>query len=363
MSQNKRVLIIILCAALAMTGCQKSSNEETSDILKEQTIGSEQADFKTTTVTKEDFTTETSMKGTVTYFNSTALSFDETVVFTQFLIEEGQQVKQGEPLAECEMGASEKMITQLQLQIDTLTTELTSLEKKYEEDSKQLQTYQNESQGNEQHLYTLLITKKQQQYEHDRQQKSNELAALETELKQYKEAEENCYIYAKSDGIIDKLAYVSAGEEVEADRWMIKMHDQSVSYIQVTDDKETLDYNMEVTVQADNDGRQTYTGKVVCADQILNSELKTGYAYIQLTEDDVNLADLSNITVTAVLQNLSDVLVVDRSAVYTSGGKKYVLIYEDGVIKKRYVTIGLEGTDKIYLLDGVSEGQQVIIET
>lgn len=350
--------------ALGLTGCQQKANQADQDaLLTNQTLTLESVDFKTSTVTKQDFTTETTMKGTVIYLNSTALSFPQKANFVQFVVEEGQQVKKGDLLAECEISNNDQKMTELELQINHLSLELDTLTADYQQDMKQLTNGKNKSSGNENQLYSLLLTQKQKQYDYKSSQINNKLSALISEKKKQEDTQEQCNIYAKSDGVIDKLGYVTAGEEVDTDRWMVKMHDESVSYIQVSDDKGNLDYNMAVSVQADNGGRQTYTGKVVCADTILSEALKTGYAYIRLDDEDVNLADLKNIVVTVTLQKLEDVLVVDRTAVNTAQGKKYVLVYEDGVIKKRYVTIGLEGKDVIYLLNGVKEGQKVIIES
>jgi hypothetical protein len=65
---------------------------------------------------------------------------------------------------------------------------------------------------------------------------------------------------------------------------------------------------------------------------------------------------------TAKYQELKDVLLVSKEAVRKEDGKTYVYILEDGVVHKRFVTVGLSGKTHAWILDGLREGQAVILD-
>ena len=83
--------------------------------------------------------------------------------------------------------------------------------------------------------------------------------------------------------------------------------------------------------------------------------------YVVLEDKSVVLSELKNIVVIVKKPVLEGTLLVERNAVYTSKGKKYVLLVEDGVTKKRFVTVGPGSNSTICILDGISEGDSVVI--
>ena len=61
-------------------------------------------------------------------------------------------------------------------------------------------------------------------------------------------------------------------------------------------------------------------------------------------------------------EELRDVLLVDWSAVEAEKGKSYVYVLEDDMVQKRYVVPGLNNREKMWILDGLREGQTVIAD-
>ena len=61
-------------------------------------------------------------------------------------------------------------------------------------------------------------------------------------------------------------------------------------------------------------------------------------------------------------QELKNVLLVDKDAVQKEEGKYFVYLLEDGVVHKRYVSLGLENKKSVWILDGLSEGQELILD-
>jgi multidrug efflux pump subunit AcrA (membrane-fusion protein) len=57
-----------------------------------------------------------------------------------------------------------------------------------------------------------------------------------------------------------------------------------------------------------------------------------------------------------------DRLLVPQEAVLVRGGRKLVFAVEEGLAKWRYIEVGLENKDYAEVLDGVKEGEMVIVE-
>jgi multidrug efflux pump subunit AcrA (membrane-fusion protein) len=57
-----------------------------------------------------------------------------------------------------------------------------------------------------------------------------------------------------------------------------------------------------------------------------------------------------------------DRLLVPQEAVLVRGGRKLVFVVEEDLAKWRYIEVGLENEDYAEVLDGVKEGEMLIIE-
>ena len=64
---------------------------------------------------------------------------------------------------------------------------------------------------------------------------------------------------------------------------------------------------------------------------------------------------------TAVVAVKENVVLVPRSAVTGTAGYYYVSVLEDGVKTERSVDIGIMSTSQVEILNGVSEGEEVIV--
>lgn len=359
MYRNRLVLGLTMVFLVFLAGC--SSDKEDTGVLQLQdtTVTS---DFTTETVQLGDYVEQSSFPGTVTYFSSDSLKFtQDSGVFGNFYVEEGQRVKKGDILADCVVKISESELTMKQLELEALQAELAQQTKLYESDLAELTSLAQENPANEE-LYSLISKRKTIEFEQYRKTTNVVITELEAEITETNGAKSSNQIIAPYDGVIDKLAYINEGSSVDADRWIVQMHSESELLIQVTDSKEQLAYNMEVIVEADLDGnRQTYLGHVMQSDCLLDSSMKTGKAFIMLDDTTVLAGEFTNVLVYADTAVAEQVLTVSRGAVYTEKGKKYILLYENELMKKRYVTIGLNGADRVVLLTGADEGMQVIV--
>ncbi len=120
-------------------------------------------------------------------------------------------------------------------------------------------------------------------------------------------------------------------------------------------------YGMEaqitVTPEKDAKARVTYTGKVVGME---DREPYGKTAVIRIMDPDCEAFSNVNEIKLAPIEE-KDVLIADRRAVRMREGLYWVTVLEDGVEKERRVEPGPMDIEKCVILDGVEEGQQLLI--
>lgn len=360
MLQNKRRLLLMAgCFLLLFTGCADAVEEEVL-LQTEDAFVQDGVELVTTQVQRGDFYDEMNFVGSAVYKNSTTLYFEEApVTFGRFLVEEGEYVTAGQVLAECEVLLSEEEVGEKRREREEIQNTLLQVAECLTREIEQLEKEKKGLKGTELEICNLQIKKKELELQQYKEEAEQRLYTLDHEIAVWEGEKSANQIVAPINGYIDKLAYVKEGEKLEEQRWMIRMHSEDEVYIQVSDKRGDLDCLMPVTVQAN--GTEFYSGVVVQADNVLGDGLVTQKAYVVLEDKSVVLSELKNIVVIVKKPVLEGTLLVERNAVYTSKGKKYVLLVEDEVTKKRFVTVGPGSNSTICILDGISEGDSVVI--
>lgn len=334
--------------------------EDGSDLILSKSVG-----YSLQKVEKADYIDSISYKGRLVNLNQYQLSFKEQVTFSRFLVEEGEEVYLGQPLAE---GVNERYDTLIHNTYKDLDALYDSKEKReilYQKEGIEKDALKKDYKSAiDYKLHQVAITQLEQEFYIDMKVLEQEIKALEDDIARYKE-ERNVLLVAPNKGKVDKLGYVKEGEIVDATRWLIQMHNQEEAYIEVTDDKKILLPTMKVVVEGDLDSKKIkLEGMVVRSERMIKD--KKDLCYIKLSDfmDDnkeSNLDKLNNIMVTIKTVDLKDVIVIDKHAIGSEKGKKYVQIYEDGVIKKRYVVLGPNNSEQSCILSGIDVGMEIVV--
>lgn len=362
---NKKVIgIVFLSTLLLFNGCQKGTEGQNETYIVGENLIHDEIALRTTSIIRDTYENVVSFKGTVIYTNSFSLSFsEENAEFHQYLVKEGDFVKAGDPLAECQVLISDMEKEEWILELEMYQLEFDTLTKQYKKKLKELDQIINQTIGDEKVLYQLLKEEEIILYQQSTTKIQDQIEQRETKIKNWNSTKNTNTIYAPMDGYVDKLAYMKEGDQIVDQRWIVMMHSEEESYIQVTDQKEQLSYQMDVIVEAGKVGdKREYEGVIIQADQVLSEELKQDTALVILNDPSVKLETLENILVKAKIHQVENTLMVERSAVYSEKGKKYVLVLEDGVTKKRYITVGLSNSDYVCILDGATQGWEVVIQ-
>jgi len=135
-------------------------------------------------------------------------------------------------------------------------------------------------------------------------------------------------------------------------RLRMPVPEQDVPYIQAGGE-------VQVKVQATG---KTFTGKIVRFTRELDASTRTMLAEIDVPNTDQLLSAGMFAEATIVLQQQNHVLLVPESAVVKDEGQPYVLIVDgNNKVGKSLVVLGIEGTNRIAVVSGLTDSQSVIV--
>jgi len=181
-------------------------------------------------------------------------------------------------------------------------------------------------------------------------------------IEKYEERISNNKILAPFDGIVGSVEYLPVGNIVKPGSAICSLYYRDKVWITTNSDiSNGMRYNSPVTIEVSVINKK-YTGRVITAPDLFGQT--TGRVVIIPDEDiDIDPGDrLKRITVKADRFRLDNVLVLPSGAVQNEEGKRYVYLFEDGIMKKRYVTVGMSSLDTVQILDGLTAGQYVAVD-
>ena len=172
-------------------------------------------------------------------------------------------------------------------------------------------------------------------------------------------------LLAPRDGIVSNMAYLTVGGSVAPGTDICGLCTPELFLLKgEIGIINSLRYNQAVEVTLSRE-ETVYAGKVVSAPNVVG-EGQTGAVLIAPEPALAAFADPrerpQRVTVTAERYALENALVVPTAAMHTEDGARYVYIYENGIVKKRYVATGLTGASVIQIISGLAEGQAVVVD-
>ncbi len=107
---------------------------------------------------------------------------------------------------------------------------------------------------------------------------------------------------------------------------------------------------------------KVFEGKVKAISPIVNPEDRTCKVTIEVGNSEEEIKPGMHTDVEIAADIYTDRLLIPQDAVLVRTGRKLVFVVEEGIAKWRYIEVGLENEDYAEILDGVKEGEVVIIE-
>lgn len=348
--------LLLLSVILLQTGC----GSKKADLVKAELVSSEDG-FGVDTATISQLKEEKSFSASVVYPEASVVcSQYNGVVLKKIEVEAGDKVKKGDLLVSIEP-VTEETISKQQEAIDKNLQELNKGIENYNSQIASLDASIASSTDVQQQIFQVQKEKTQRQLEFYKEDGEIVQQEMKAELEVLKTLQGDLNIYAPYDGVIDGVQNVPEGTELTVTRELLKMHSEDETFIYVSEGS-SLKYNVPVIVEAGKgENRVTYEGRVISADNVLDDAYQTGAAYIKLNEK-IPAENLKSITVKADIRKLNNVLLVKDFAVTTQNDMTYVSIVEGEKIKKRPVVVGAGDGSYVWIVRGLSEGQQVLIQ-
>ena len=364
MSRSKAAAVL-LAAAVRLGGCSRQAGSQQNEMILEETLEApEKANYKTAVVERGNFTKEVAGSGSVVYPVQAELRWTEgSVRFDEFYVTSGTEVSKGDVLARFTTEENQVALEEKQLALERAQRDFTLGKQQRQDQIKQAEAALNGLGSYEARIQALNIQKLQSQYDQYVYQTEYSLAAQQEEIQKLQSQISETVLVAPFDGVVDSVVSFNQGDKVDPSQVLVTMYASDRLLISAEDAEGAYRYNMPVTVQiGNNDEVETYTGRVISASNILPAALKQGQALIELDGKlDPALAK-RKVAVTGNDVDLHNVLLVNRSAIKKDESRRYVYVLDGETVKKRYVVEGENNMSTTWILDGLTEGQTLILD-
>ena len=359
MLRNKRLTAAVLAAGLLAV-----TSASASELIAPEKIVADEVKYNTCTVERTTLVKPITMGASEYYPLVMTVNYKgDPAVYAETLVKRGQEVKAGDPLlrvtvlydavemSELELAfqraqeAYESGVKDRQEDIDALQRDLAAETDEYQRRVLQLRL-KKQKLALEQYIY---------QQEYDLENRRDQIARLT-------ERHEDNVVYAPADGVVGDLVYFREGDRLYNGTMVCQIASQDVMLLAARDGR--LRYGQRVQVETGvSKERVTFTGRVVSASDCLDGVV-SDYALVEIDpECDVSGIKWRASKIFADDVRLDNVLLIDRRAVSLNGGNYIVTkLTPDGVTQKRYINQGMMTQAGTWVLQGLNEGDVVIID-
>ena len=357
MSKNKLFCAFFASALLLLSSCAEKPKEYVPDA---SLITPEQTNYETVAVKKQDYTKTATGGASVQYPTSCELTWDTANSrLEEIYVTRGDAVQEGQILAtfNTKISASELENLRLQLQRAEEALEEGKAERMKEiNHAKRILDY---NFSREKKIAQLELESMQISYDMYVYEQENAIAELQEKIYEIESLVTENAILAPYDGIIDWVVSYNPGDAVDKGKIIFRMHSTDEFIVYVSDGANKLRYNQEVILEAGRKNqRKTYTGRVITAPNVLPDGINVA---VIRADEGVTAKDLEfAINFTVNQQEMRDVIIVNRTLLAQENGQFYVGVLEDDMVKKRYVTVGSGNLQEYWILDGLTEGQNLV---
>ncbi|MDI9470361.1 MAG: hypothetical protein QM296_09165 [Bacillota bacterium] len=193
---------------------------------------------------------------------------------------------------------------------------------------------------------------------HDR-----EVFELERELVRLREDYETTELVAPFAGIVNRLTRLNENALVEPWQELVELRVDRGLLWHFDDSRGQFRYGQRVLVSyGPPRAPQEVEGEIVSVGRQLDLPQTTSGVLVRLIGVDPETeAGLTNVRLEGTSAELLHVLTVSRRAVYSQGGKSFVYLLEDGIMKKRFFVGGVENREFVQIVSGLDEGDTVVV--
>ncbi|HHY82476.1 MAG TPA: efflux RND transporter periplasmic adaptor subunit [Clostridiales bacterium] len=182
-------------------------------------------------------------------------------------------------------------------------------------------------------------------------------------LERLKKQKAETQLVSDMDGVVIYVdTRLSPGDNISVFQNIIRVADPEKLYLAYSGSNMTnffMGAEVEVTIKD-----KQYKGKVISTPSSVppdGDENLKNYVGIEVENlpEDVKMGD--NAQITLILDESRDTIIVPKQAVRNYMGRKYVNVLENGLNNERDVEIGIETATEVEILEGVEEGEEIIL--
>lgn len=364
MYSNKKKLIyllqsLFLISCLLLNGCTKETKPQKAE---EVTFQPAKINYDTVRVTKGNYVSIFSSYDVDLVYDAVEIKSDkEASKFSELRVSVYDEVKEGDIIAVLNTEVSTVNIEEKQLAYERSINQYYSDSKTMIEGLKnQEQAVKQMTDGTDKEIAAIKLEQAKARYEQFQLQNERSLEQQKKEIDKQKKKIDDQNILAPFDGIIFNITTFSKGEKVNPGDTICKLVPLDQIFLGVVD-RGDLRYNMEVTVTSKwGKNEKKYQGRVALAKNVAPDGKWQNETYIALDDPKVYL-ELQNPSISAECVSIKDVLLLDSSVITKEVNSNFVSLYENDNVIKQYISVGKSDKDKAWILQGLSENQEVII--
>ncbi len=271
-------------------------------------------------------------------------------------------IQEGAKLGLIASESSEADLAQTQLSLERARKELAEGTKDREEAILKKQKSISSLSGNAREIARLELQKMQISLSDFKLGQERTIANLEKSIEEQTEQSIDQEVSAPITGGIAYFSYINPGDSLYYNQVLLTLASPTPYLLRIEDSAGEWRYGMEITLDyGPHNNRKSCTGRIISADNILSHESRTGYAYAILDEE-INPETITMPNVKGELYHVENVLVIPKKASKIYGGDNMVSLLEGSSIANRYVNLGLSNADGSWVVQGLEEGQTLIVD-
>ena len=358
--RKKIAAALLLPAVMLLSSCDLLPEEEPVRTVT-MVRSTDQTEYKTAMIIRGDIAQTRRLYCSYMPLRTDMLSFTVGGEFIdEIFVQVGDYVQEGQLLAQLEMEDLEAEITESRRAIDAMEMELGYLAVEEEIELERQKILHSDPAALQEALDNV-----QESFAARKQTIEDNLLLERMHLDVLEKEKLEKQIRAPYDGMITYMRTFEEGETSRLRDRVMTIVDSSMSIFRVdTEHWKYLTEGMQFTITANN---SEYSATVTTPEALgLPPETykEGGYGRIYMKPDDmvVGLKDNDRGTFDLVLDARKDVLLAPVNAVATINGQTVVYyVQENGVKASKPVTTGLEANSMVEIIEGVTEGDMVVV--
>lgn len=325
-------------------------------------VSADDTAYETTTVARGTMSAEAQLQINYEYVKKVPVYFSSAYGATTFLgyvVEPGDYVGEGEPIANISTEVDEILLEEMRLRLqraeEARDQAYAEMQKRHEE----AQRAAAESTGTQKQIALLRLEQLEMEQEREKRQTEEGLLSLREQLEACEQEAGRTQILSPVSGrLITSMNYYRVGGEIANGAQVCIIECSVEPMFTAKDANGVMRYGKEMTILGPE--KKRYRAKIVsCSSKYLSDGFQTTMAYFKPDPNELETWGFD-----AVYENvhIENILLVDTAAVQKDRDGTYVVELKDGKLTKCYFTVGKTVNNLCYAIDGLTEGMTVVIQ-